>query len=723
MTKERSDHFFNKIKTSKNLPSLPHILLKLIEVCNREDSNIKDISQIISKDASLTAKVMKMINSAYYGLPVRVTDIDHALAFLGMDAIKNISICASVNQAFSHAKNDSLFDLKVFWKHSLMCAALAKLIAQKTLYPSPDTAFLSGLLHDIGKLVIWVNFPQEYAEILKSSKNQPDLILAGEARHGATHCEVGAWLINRWNLQSFIADALLYHHESVDRIHDALPLVKIIYIANILCPEIDKEEAVKYKIAESILGITIPETKEIIIKAGEEVREVALSLNLDIAPVDIPGAAISDNDSEKQQDLTREVKDFSLILGTLQNLLETQDEDSILRVLHQGIDILFDAENVFFFQYDPKRNILIGKSMAAVEQENLINEVIIPLQKGKSLLAKSLLNARPFDSFEYSMKAGPAITDLAIIDEQLIRLTGGDGILCIPMIAHKEYVGVLVFGLEKDRFSNLSEQMNLLTMFARQAAHALYSYDLRERQAELVLSERLTAASDMAKTVVHEVNTPLSITKNYLAVLKNKLAEDKLVQDELRIINEEIDRVAHIVHELSDFSEPEIRPAGPFDINALLSDLIRIFRKSSILRPNINVRHESDKSLPSINTDKNRLKQVFINLIKNAVEAVPGGGNIYIRTRYTSNSFASELKQNRGIEPGYLEILIKDDGPGIPEIFRSRLFEPYITSKGSGHAGLGLSVVYNIIKKLKGTITCESNDRDGTSFKIVLPVC
>ena len=163
--KEHAGDLFDRIKTSKNLPSLPHILLKLIETCDREDSTIKEISQIINKDSSLTAKVLKMVNSAYYGLSHRVTSIDQALVLLGIDAVKNISISASVNQAFSQVKMNALFDLKIFWRHSLTCAVLAKLISKKVSYPSPDEAFLSGLLHDIGKLL---EYAKNGGEIKKS---------------------------------------------------------------------------------------------------------------------------------------------------------------------------------------------------------------------------------------------------------------------------------------------------------------------------------------------------------------------------------------------------------------------------------------------------------------------------------------------------------------------------------------------------------------------------
>lgn len=714
---ERPVQFFDRIKTSKNLPSLPQILLKLIELCNSEDSTFKDIAQVIDKDTSLSAKVVKMVNSVYYGLSKRVTSIDQSLVILGQNAIRNIAISASVNQAFSKAKDNSVFGLKVFWRHSLMCAILSKLIAEKVLYASPDEAFLTGLLHDIGKLVLWVNFPKEYADILNSSKGQWDLVLAGEARHGTTHCEVGAWLIKRWKLQSFMADAVLYHHESIDRIQDSFALVKIIYVGNILCPETKKEKEVKYGIAKNVFGFETSEVEEIILQAKKDVSDIAQSLDIDIEPFDVSEKTVSEEDHEKQEDLIKEVKDITLLHGTLQNFVETHDEDSILKVALEGFHVLFDVKNVLFFLYESERNILLGKGMAPDKNNDPINEVTIPLQNGKSLLAKSLLQRKPLDSFSDSIK-----DKLTIIDEQIIRLVEKDGILCLPMIAHKQYVGVIVLGLEEARVSHLTDKIKLLMMFTKQAALALQANYLTQNQAKLIQSERLSATSTIAQKIVHEANTPLSITKNYLAILKRKLSEDQPVEEEIRIINEEIDRLALIISELSDFSELKIQPNDPLDVNALLSNLIRIFQESLILKPNINTHLKLDPSLPTVMTDKNRMIQVFSNLIKNAAEAMPEGGNLYISTRYVSNSIDAIINQAADSTQGNVEIAIRDDGSGIAEAVKSRLFEPYITSKGTGHAGLGLSIVYNIVKSIKGTITCKSDNKKGTSFKIVFPI-
>ncbi len=710
-----SSKLFNRIETSRNLPTLPHILVKLIEVCDTEPDTIQEISEVINKDTSLSARLMRLVNSAYYGLPNRVNSIDQVVILLGTNAVKNIAISASVYQAFNKAKDSSVFRLKQFWWHSLMCANLAKRIAEKTAYTAPDEAFLSGLLHDIGKLVLWVNFSKKYADILQSSRGKPDLLLAGEIRLGATHCEVGAWMINRWNLQSFMADAVLYHHEPVHRILDALPLVKIVFVANTLCSEAIEDTDAKFKTAEEVFEFARSEVEELISLAEEEVKEVAESLGIEVEPPDASDRSVSEKDAEKQEDLVLAVRDISLLQGTLQNLLEAHGEESILKVIKQGLQVLFDACSVLFFLYDRERDILVGKGGTGSSQDILVKGLVIPVQGKRSLLAKSLSRRTPLDSLGHLAKA-----DLSITDDQIIHLMGKDGMLCLPMVAHKQFVGVIVIGIDEAQASNLSKGVKLLTMFTDQAALAVNAENVRQTQARLIQSERLTASSAVAKKVAHEVSNPLGIIKNYLKLLGLKLAQDSPAQEEIRIINEEIDRVSVIIRELSDFSQPRVQQKELVDINTLISDFIRITHESLLLRSSIKTNLDLEPSLPTLVTDKSGLKQVFVNLIKNAVDAMPEGGNLNINTRLAPNGLRKLEKDAIGGQT-YVEITISDDGSGIPDSIKSRLFEPFVSSKGEGHSGLGLSIAYSIIRELNGTMTCESEQASGTTFKIVLP--
>lgn len=713
-----SHEFLSSIDTSGYLPTLPHVLLKLIEACHRQPDTIQEISQIINKDAALSARLMGLVNSFHHDSSKRVTSIDQALLLVGTNTVKNLAVRASVYQVFHQPKGSSVVSgLKQFWSHSLMCATLARLIAKKISYPSPDEAFLSGLLHDIGKLVLWVNSSKkDDAEDLQTYRHTPDRLSPSEKQFGTTHYELGAWMVDQWGLQSFMADAVRYHHEPVDRILDALPIVKIVFVANALCLQIIEETDAEFKTAEEVFGFTRTEVEELISMGVKDVEQVAASFEIS---VELPGPSdgtVSQKDSAKQKDLVRAVRNISLLQGTLQGLLEAHSEESILRAVRQGFQILFDVHHVLFFTYDQQRDVLVGKNDKGGSQDVLIREFAIPVQRKKSLLAKSFSQGTPLDSFGHLTK-----DDLSIMDDQIVHLTGKDGILCLPMVAHKESVGVIVLGIDKAQFSYLFREINLLTMFVSQAALAIDAENVRRTQARSIQSERLTASSAIARKVAHEVRNPLGIIKNYLKILGLKLDKDSPAQEEIGIINEEIDRVAIIIRELSNFSEPGVQQRELVDINKLISNLIKIAHESLLLDSGIKAHLNLGPSLPSVMTDKNGLKQVFINLIKNAAEAMPEGGNIYIDTQFASNGLGDKLEKGEKVDQEYVETRIRDDGSGIPDVIKPKLFEPFVTTKGEGHAGLGLSIAYSIIRELSGTMTYESDETQGTTFKIVLP--
>jgi signal transduction histidine kinase len=198
-----------------------------------------------------------------------------------------------------------------------------------------------------------------------------------------------------------------------------------------------------------------------------------------------------------------------------------------------------------------------------------------------------------------------------------------------------------------------------------------------------------------------------------------KLSEQNLVQDEIRILNEEIDRVVLILHQLTAFSEERTPKIEPVDLNGLLSDLVKLTKDHFMEGAGIQIHSDLDPSLPMVMTEKNGLKQVCINLLKNAAEAMAQGGNLFIQTKYLP---PFEEASFEGGQKGFVEICFRDDGPGIPDEIKAKLFEPFVSSKGGAHTGLGLSIVYNIIRTLNGRIACDSEKGSGTTFKIELPI-
>lgn len=713
--KNYSIESFNKIEATQSLPTLPHILLKLLEVCNKKPVEIEAISQIINKDASLSMKLMLMVNPACYGLPNRVTSIDQALLLLGSDIAKNIALSAIVQQSFKDIKTSCAPGLKILWRHSLMCAVLAEMIARKVSYPNPDEAYLAGLLHDIGKLVLWANYKEKYTEALQSTGNT---LINSEKQLGISHCETGARLINSCLPQSFVSDAVLYHHEPQHRIVNALPLVKIVYAANILSSWIDKDSPNAFDMAKEVLDLERSALEAIVPLSHKKVEQAAESLDINIEHLDNFDESTCEEDAVKQKELVHAAINISQLQGALQNLFECHDHDSILKVVRQTLQNLFDLKSVLFFLYNQEKDALQGIVENGAEYDSLIKEIVIPVQAKSCLLTKALAEKTSLDSFGHIKGV-----DLSIIDSQIIRLAEQEGILCIPMLSQENYVGVMVIGIDEDQSHILFKDLDFINMFASRVAVVIDAENERKSKAKLIQSEHLTAPSAVVDKVAHEISNSLGIMKNYLKILGLKLAKDSPAQEEIIIVNEEIDRINLIIHELSNLLEPKTRQKELVDINSLISDLIKITHESLLIQSGVEAKFSLESSIPPIMTDKNGLKQVFINLIKNAVEAMPHGGDIEINTRLITKSQNNEFnKEVDKKEQEFVEINIRDSGSGIPEEIKSNLFEPFVRSKGNGHSGLGLSIAYSIIKGLKGTISCESNEATGTTFKILLPV-
>jgi HD-like signal output (HDOD) protein/nitrogen-specific signal transduction histidine kinase len=699
----------------KHLPTLPHILLKLIRACGQEKGGLKDIAKIVEKDPALTGKILRLLNSPYYGLSRKLGSIEQAVAYLGTNALRNVAISSSIREVFGRGKDRDTLNMKRFWWHSLRCAGTAKRLAAAARYKEAEEAFLCGLLHDIGRLVLWTNFPKEYDELLERHKGNPDLLLAGEISLGANHSEVGAWLLERWNLSSLMADAVLYHHEPLDRVLSSFPLVQIVYAANALSREATPPGEAALGVARRLFGLGPSQVQEILSRVDEELKQTADSLGIEVEAPLPPKEDLAGRDVAAETELKQEVKDLSLLLGTLQNFVCASDIAALLREIFNGLQVLFEVRSVFIFLHDPERNALMGQAIPGDERSRALEDLMIPMQVENSLPVIALRESRWLDSFSRSPDP-PA----PILDRQIARFTGREGISCLPMIASGEPVGVIVLGLDQGELGQLSKQIQLLRAFADHAALALHVHRMRQAQLSTIQTERAGASSDMARRVVHEVNNPLGIIKNYLKILGMKLSAQGMAQDEIRIINEEIDRVVLILRELAAFTGGTASKIEEVDTNALLTDLCKLQEEPLLKGAGIRLQLALDPSLPPALADRNAVKQILINLLKNSAEAMTQGGSITLQTRHLSTHLGGEMPCEEADHAGCIEITVRDDGPGIPDPIKRRIFEPFITTKG-GHSGLGLSIAYSLLKSMGGTITCESCEGKGTTFKVFLP--
>jgi len=216
------------------LPTLPLITAQIMELTSNPETSTQDISEIISVDQALTTKVLRLVNSAYYGFPRQIGTITHALVILGFEEIRNLVFTTSVIHTFSSNENSETFNHKEFWEHSLGCALAAKTIAKALRYRISGKVFIAGLIHDIGKIILDQYMHNLFVQIVK--KTQQDNISIYQAEKeimGITHAEIGAELAKNWNLPKDIEEAINFHHTPKKATIDP-QLTAIIHLSDIL---------------------------------------------------------------------------------------------------------------------------------------------------------------------------------------------------------------------------------------------------------------------------------------------------------------------------------------------------------------------------------------------------------------------------------------------------------------------------------------------------------
>ncbi|MFC1544890.1 HDOD domain-containing protein [Gemmatimonadota bacterium] len=230
---QSNDEIKNKLNSSiEKMPSLPTTVGKIVQLANDINSSAKDILAVIQLDPVVAAKVMKLINSAYYGMPNKVS-LKQAVVLLGINTIKNLALSSAiVTQLGKNQIAIKSFDQHRFWEHSLGTAITCRVICKK-LGTDPgevDEFFVSGLIHDLGKVVLALSVPLLYSKALKQSEdNKLDSVTAERENIGIDHAEVGSMLGRKWSLNEMLVDSILNHHKPTA---ESGKLTWVVHVAN-----------------------------------------------------------------------------------------------------------------------------------------------------------------------------------------------------------------------------------------------------------------------------------------------------------------------------------------------------------------------------------------------------------------------------------------------------------------------------------------------------------
>lgn len=305
---------------------------------------------------------------------------------------------------------------------------------------------------------------------------------------------------------------------------------------------------------------------------------------------------------------------------------------------------------------------------------------------------------------------------------------GIDSLICAPLIHRDQFTGVIaIFNKHYGEFSQ--EDANLLMAVSSISASALDNARLYEdlkqsllekerTQAKLIQSEKIAALGRLAASVAHEINNPLQAVQGCLSLLGEELSGpqrlDKM-NSYLNIVDKEIGRVAGIVQSMSDFARPAPQGTRSTDVISVLTDVLELADKQ-LQHSKICLECSWGVDVPAIEANPNLLKQVFLNMILNAIDAMSGGGTLRISVIMDQIRINDHLPHQPAIR-----IEFCDTGSGMTTQELSRLFEPFVTTKEDG-SGLGLYISYTIIQSLNGMIEVNSAVGHGTTFAILLPL-
>ena len=205
---------YEQLDKIKEIPTLPTIVFELNQHLQNPETSIAKVSQTIEKDQAMALKILKLVNSAFYGFRSKVSDVNNAVVLLGFNAVRNAIISVSVINALPKTLLFQDFEMIDFWKHSLAVAVTSKNIAQKAGGESADNCFVGGLLHDVGKVIMAQYLTDEFVKVWSRMQNEYLPFYEAEQKElPVDHTQIGAYLADRWQLPTGLTDAIRWHHE------------------------------------------------------------------------------------------------------------------------------------------------------------------------------------------------------------------------------------------------------------------------------------------------------------------------------------------------------------------------------------------------------------------------------------------------------------------------------------------------------------------------------
>ncbi len=684
------------------------------------------VGELVSREPALAARILHVANSAAFHTAGPLRSIEQCLQILGVRILRSVAACLAVQQAFGRLPGLQPDGLAGFWRHALFVAELAQGIAMETGLVEPEEAYLGGLLHDIGQLLLLGGLGPAYGRILVEAQSESALAALEQRALGTDHAAVGAWLVDRWKLPSFMADAILFHHHSAQAIAQSDDLTRTVWAAHAAeaLAAHDTPDTAGFGQVASLVHLQPMLLARLCRRAQANVAQLAAALGVPAAasalPQWRPEPALQQRQPQhpQQQALQDALSSMAALQPLQHELAAAGTEAELLAAARESACILFGVADVVF---------MIGAAAAAAAAaaagvKGVTGLKGVPLPGQSALLARLRVSLEPgvhdacaraartralCSTFEPADPSGPALRD-----QQLARVLGSPGLVCAPMAIGEAVWGVMVLPVDAAGAAGQLQRADQILAFAGIVAGHLRSWRaLRERQRD----EQAAAADGLLlreRQVAHEVSNPLGIIKTYLQILQRKLPENLRMDDEMQVLREEIDRVARIVRQLGEApAAAAVTVSGLMDLNAAIEGLWALYGaplfEGTGIEPSLKLQRPMEPTRAGTDT----VRQLLLNLWKNAAEALPPGSHVVTAT--TDHVY----REGRA----YTQLSVSDDGPGLPPEVTRGAFQPLGSQRRDGRSGLGLSIVQNLVAGLGGHVSCQTATGRGTRFEVLLP--
>ena len=468
-----------------------------------------------------------------------------------------------------------------------------------------------------------------------------------------------------------------------------------------------------YILSISILGA--PALLSILLLQKFFFRQVDLSFSFIIFLIGIMVALAFNNVKERMdramhQIIVRDKYFYHRVLENFSKRLVTMvDLNRLLHMLAETVERSMGVSLISIFLYDPEKEIFRSALARGSSENNLRNMLfksgdpcIHWLQEKKEAVVRAEIERNPRRREE---------------KEFLDMMIGLQAEVCLPLIYTDRLIGFINLGHKSKEEMYYREDLDLLNTLANQLAIAIENANLYENlkksQNFIRRADRLASLGTLISSLAHEIRNPLVSIKTFTQLLPERLEDEEFRNYFLKVASGEIDRLTTLINELLGFARPSEPNLRGEDVNALIEKM-EFLIVTEARKKNITISKNCSPHLPLVMVDAEQIKQVLLNVLLNAVQAIPGQGQIWVETRVVQ--VLREETSER-----FVQIEVRDTGVGIPKENLDRIFDPFFSTRPDG-SGLGLAISYQIIHEHGGFIDLESEVGKGTSFRVHLPL-